>query len=252
MRKIIVAGNWKMNKDRSSITSFIDAMPNSVSDSVGVYVFPSTIYLDRCSAQVKSSRKAMSVGAQNFYFEEKGAFTGEVSVSMLRDNGISVALVGHSERRQYFQESNAVLSKKLDAAINQDVHAFYCVGETLEERESGQAKSVIQNQLDKVLKHRPANQFDLITVAYEPVWAIGTGRTASPEDAQEMHAFIRNILNGYHDQVGEQTHILYGGSVKPSNADQLFAQNDIDGGLIGGASLKSEDFLSIISIAERL
>lgn len=188
------------------------------------------------------------LSAQNLHQEEGGAYTGEISASQITSVGATHVLVGHSERREYFGEDNALLASKIDKALSHGLVPIYCFGETLEQRESGKALDVIREQVSGGTFHLDAESFGKLILAYEPVWAIGTGKTASPEQAQEVHAFIRGLLKEkYGEAVADETSILYGGSVKPANADELFAQPDIDGGLVGGASLKAPDFAAIIN-----
>src|SRR5690606_35634857 len=189
------------------------------------------------------------IGAQNIYFEEAGAYTGEVSAAQVKSTGATYVILGHSERRAYFGEDDYVLSKKVDAALKHGLIPIFCIGETREERESGQYFDVISEQLNKGVFHLSNEDFGKVVLAYEPVWAIGTGLTASPEQAQEVHAFIRNaVAEQYNQDLANVTTILYGGSCNPKNAPDLFSQPDIDGGLIGGASMKSRDFVDIVKV----
>lgn len=190
----------------------------------------------------------IEVIAQNMHFAENGAYTGEVSASMLKSVGIQTVILGHSERRAYFNETDATLAKKVDAALANNMRVIFCFGEELEDRKSGKEETVVGNQISNALFHLDASAFKNIVLAYEPVWAIGTGETASPEQAQDMHAFIRKTLaDKYGDDVANDVSILYGGSVKPNNAKEIFSKPDVDGGLIGGASLKAEDFFAIVN-----
>ena len=213
-----------------------------------IAVFPSLIYLHQLHARAASS---IVIGAQNAYFEPKGAFTGEVSVHQLAAMGIHTLLVGHSERRDIFGESNALLKHKVDAAIRLGMTVFFCCGEQLSDREEGQHFQQVSQQLKESLFHLNDKEMQQVVIAYEPVWAIGTGVTASAEQAEEMHAFIRNLISEqYGESTANATSIIYGGSCKPSNAAELFAQKNIDGGLIGGAALAFEDFEAIIKAGQ--
>lgn len=247
MRKKIVAGNWKMNlslEEAKSLHQEINGALKKTDSNCDVYHFAPSIYL---SSLIKSGQ-AVHVGAQNGYPEENGAFTGEVSMQQLSGIGTQAILIGHSERRQLFNESDAFLKEKVDAALTEDLKIFFCCGESLAERESGNYISTVITQLKNSLFHLSSDDFEKIVIAYEPIWAIGTGMTATPEQANDMHKSIRKaIAHAYTQEIAEQTSILYGGSCKPSNANELLNQSDIDGGLIGGASLKAEDFLGIIS-----
>ncbi len=250
MRQKIVAGNWKMNLDYNEGLSIFSEVINMVNDEVmgkqtAVVCCPYT-YLHSLAALVKGHSK-ISVGAQNCHQEEAGAFTGEISAKMIRSVGAQYVILGHSERRQYFGETNQLLAKKTDVVLSNSLKPIFCIGETLEERESDRYFALIKTQLKEGVFHLSAEQFAQVTIAYEPVWAIGTGKTATAEQAQEIHAFIRNeIADQYNQEIADGTTILYGGSCNTKNAHELFAQPDIDGGLIGGASLKSRDFVDII------
>lgn len=251
MRKNIVAGNWKMNLDYEQGLSLFSEIVNMVKDEVvgnqEVVVCSPAIHLHSLR-QLTNSNK-VSVGAQNIYQAESGAYTGEVSAAQVRSTGAEYVILGHSERRAYFDETDEVLAEKVNVALKNSLKPIFCIGETKDQREAGEFFNVIQEQLEKGVFHLSASEFAKVVLAYEPVWAIGTGLTASPEQAQEVHAFIRNsIAKAYTDEVAEATTILYGGSCNPTNAKELFSQTDIDGGLIGGASLKSRDFLDIVKV----
>jgi triosephosphate isomerase len=250
MRKPFVAGNWKMHGSKASILSLVtglNAQANQLGD-VDVAVCPPAIYVDYAKRTISS--EAIAVGAQNMAVEPvQGAFTGEVSVEMLKDFDCEYVILGHSERRAIFGETDAEIAQKVKVALTNNVTPILCVGETLEERESGVMESVIATQLDAVLDVVGIDAFSSVVIAYEPVWAIGTGVTASPAQAQEVHAFIRGKLAGLNSAVAEKVIIQYGGSVKPDNAKELFGQADIDGGLIGGASLNADDFIAICKAA---
>lgn len=250
MRKKIVAGNWKMNKTlpeaielTKEIKSNIEGKENS---DVVVVLAPPSINLSAVSHEL-NEMTGVHAAAQNCSEHASGAYTGEVSTEMIKSTGAEFVIIGHSERREYFGESNELLAQKTDAVLESGLSPIYCCGEVLEERKSGEYASVIASQVDKGLFHLSAEAIKNVVIAYEPVWAIGTGETASPEQAQEVHQLIRKQLAGkYGDEVAASVSILYGGSVKPANAKELFAQEDIDGGLIGGASLKAADFSAII------
>ncbi|RYE35106.1 MAG: triose-phosphate isomerase [Sphingobacteriaceae bacterium] len=250
MRQKIVAGNWKMNLEYNEGLTIFSEVINMVNDEVtgvqtAVVCCPYT-YLHSLAQLVKGHSK-ISVGAQNCHQEEAGAFTGEISAKMIRSVGAAYVILGHSERRQYFAESNELLAKKTDVVLNNSLKPIFCIGETLEEREGERFFEVIKSQLSEGLFHLTKEQFAQVVIAYEPVWAIGTGKTASAEQAQEIHAFIRQEIAAKFDQeTADDTTILYGGSCNTKNAHELFSQPDIDGGLIGGASLKSRDFVDII------
>jgi len=211
-----------------------------------VIIAPTSVNLERVSKATKKSK--VKVAAQNMHFAESGAFTGEISASMLKSIDVKTVILGHSERREYFGEDDALLAKKVDAALQNNMDVIFCFGEVLEDRKSGKQEQVVESQIKNALFHLEASAFKNIILAYEPVWAIGTGETASPEQAQDMHAFIRKTLaNKYSVEVADEVSILYGGSVKPANAQEIFSKPDVDGGLIGGAALKAEDFLAIVT-----
>ncbi|HEY9534895.1 MAG TPA: triose-phosphate isomerase [Mucilaginibacter sp.] len=250
MRKKIVAGNWKMNLDYNEGVSLFSEVLNMVKDEATgtqeVVVCSPFIHLHSLAQLAKGSAK-VSVGAQNAHQAESGAYTGEVSARQIKSVGAAYVILGHSERRQYFGETNELLAKKTDTVLANDLKPIFCIGETLQQRESNTHFDVIKSQLAEGVFHLDAAQFNKLVLAYEPVWAIGTGVTASAAQAQEIHAFIRKEIAAKYDQsVADATTILYGGSCNPKNANELFAQPDIDGGLIGGASLKSRDFTDIV------
>ena len=244
-RKKIVAGNWKMNMTPSQAVALCAELKDLVkSDSVEVVYCVPAIDIVPVVEAVKGTNVA--VGAENMYFEESGAFTGEISAAMLESVGCEYTILGHSERRQYYGETDEKLVEKTKLALEHGLDVILCVGENLEEREAGKHFDVCASQIKNVLYNFTAEDMAHIIVAYEPVWAIGTGKTATAEQAEEIHAFIRKtIAEKFGEQVAEDTSILYGGSCKPSNAKELFAQKDIDGGLISGAALKAEDFIGI-------
>jgi len=252
MRKKIVAGNWKMNLDYSEGLALFSEITNMVKDEVTgkqqAVVCSPFIHLHSLVQMAKGYDK-VSVGAQNAHQAESGAYTGEVSAKMLKSIGVEYVILGHSERRQYFHESNELLAKKTDTALANGLKPIFCIGETLEERNSEVHFQVIKDQLLEGIFHLDAVNFSKLVIAYEPVWAIGTGLTATADQAQEIHAFIRaEIAAKYDQQIANEVTILYGGSCNPKNAPELFAQADIDGGLIGGASLKSRDFVDILKV----
>lgn len=245
MRGYLVAGNWKMNGSAASIdalmTGIIAGAP--VSSGVEVLVCPPFPYLSSVAAHVAGS--SVALGAQNVSQYKSGAFTGETAASMLRDVGCKYVIVGHSERRALLGETSEIVAEKFQAVLDVSLQPILCVGETLAQRESGQTQLVIDEQLGTVLSSSGVDAFANAVIAYEPVWAIGTGKTASPEQAQQVHAFIRGKLAALDAGVAEKVQILYGGSMNAGNAAELLAMSDIDGGLIGGASLKPDDFLAI-------
>jgi triosephosphate isomerase len=250
MRKKIAAGNWKMNLTKSEALGLaaevLRNFDGQILDDVQVIFGPSYVYLDDLHQMVKN-HPGFAIAAQNVHQEAKGAYTAEVSASMIASLGVEYVIIGHSERRQYFNEDNALLAKKLDIALANGLLPIYCIGERLEEREAGKTMEVVETQMAEGTGHLTADQFAKLVIAYEPVWAIGTGKTASPAQAQEVHAFLRNWVKGKFGEAAAQgCSILYGGSVKPANAKELFSQPDIDGGLVGGASLKADSFTEII------
>jgi triosephosphate isomerase len=248
MRKKIVAGNWKMNMDYSEGISIFSEIVNMVrdekkGDQIAVICAP-YIHLNSL-AQLSSG--IVKIGAQNCHQNETGAFTGEISAKQIKSTGCEYVIVGHSERRQYFAETDTLLAEKTNIALKNNLTPIFCIGETLDERNNGSYYQVLKSQLENGIFLLSAEDFGKVVLAYEPVWAIGTGLTASPEQAQDIHAFIRSEVEAkYGWQVADDTTILYGGSCNAKNAPDLFSQHDIDGGLIGGASLKSRDFTDII------
>jgi triosephosphate isomerase len=250
MRKKIAAGNWKMNLSLTEAQKLVSEIVHMFKDEyrgdAEVIFGPSFPYLPSIHHLTKHYDR-IHLAAQNMHEAESGAFTGEVSAEMLDSVGVSHVILGHSERRQYFQESNALLAKKADQALAHGLQVIFCIGETLEQREAGKTLEVVRTQLQEGIFHLRGSSFSRVIIAYEPIWAIGTGVTASPEQAQEVHAYIRKLIDEkYGISAALDTSILYGGSVKPDNAAELFAKPDIDGGLVGGASLKSRDFMEII------
>ncbi len=246
MRSKIVAGNWKMNKNALETATLLTEIRGKLPDtSAEVMVAPAFVNLAEAVKHLKGSK--MVAIAQNMHFAESGAFTGEISADMLLSIGIDTAIIGHSERRAYFHETDEILAKKVKTALSKKMRVMFCFGEELNERKSGQHFEVVKRQLKNALFSLDAGAWKHIILAYEPVWAIGTGETASPEQAQEMHAFIRKTIEAaYNKAIADKVSILYGGSVKPGNAAEIFSKPDVDGGLIGGASLVAEDFLAIV------
>ncbi|EGV43623.1 triose-phosphate isomerase [Bizionia argentinensis JUB59] len=247
MRKQIVAGNWKMNNDLVETKTLITELKNAKKTSnAEVMIAPSFTNLWTAFESLKEY--SVEVIAQNMHFAESGAYTGEISASMLSSIGIKTVILGHSERRAYFNETDELLAKKVDAALKNEMRTIFCFGEELSDRKSGNHETIVENQIKNALFHLDATAFKHIVLAYEPVWAIGTGETASPEQAQEMHAFIRKTLaDTYGQELADSVSILYGGSVKASNAQEIFSKPDVDGGLIGGAALKADDFMAIVN-----
>lgn len=248
MRRKIVAGNWKLHGTREFATTLVTDIANGAPEQgVTLVILPPLPYLGELADDFADT--AVAFGAQDVSSNEKGAYTGEVSASMLHEVGARYGLVGHSERRQYHHESSELVARKFAAALHAGLVPVLCVGETLEQREAGQTEAVIASQLAPVLALVGGQGFENAVVAYEPVWAIGTGRTASKEQAQQVHAFIRGEVAKVDARIADSLTILYGGSVKPDNAAELFAQPDVDGGLVGGASLVAADFLAIAQAA---
>ncbi len=249
MRQSLVVGNWKMNGSLGSIQTLVNGIKAGLDANAKsqVVVCPPFVYLDAVAKLIKGSKIAM--GAQNVSHEKSGAFTGEVACSMLSDFGTRYVILGHSERRALYGETDAMVAHKFTTVLLAGMIPILCVGETLEEREAGDTEAVVARQLDAVVSHVSIKGFEAAVVAYEPVWAIGTGKTATPEQAQEVHAFIRRRLATHSTAIADGLRILYGGSVNAGNATQLLSMADVDGGLVGGASLKAEDFLAICRAA---
>ncbi|MDA7438042.1 triose-phosphate isomerase [Candidatus Pseudothioglobus singularis] len=244
MRKTIVAGNWKMNASKESVESLVtDILSGAIGVSAEIIVCAPFPYLSQVEVLIEGSN--LMLGAQNLNVNASGAFTGEVSAEMIKDFGANHVIVGHSERRSLYGETSEIVAEKTKAAIDSGLTPILCLGESLDQRESGKTKSVVSEQLNKVIKIVGIEAFNNIIVAYEPVWAIGTGMTATPEQAQAVHKFIRDLLASSSQDIADKTTILYGGSMNASNAVELISCADIDGGLIGGAALKAEDFLQI-------
>lgn len=249
MRRSLVVGNWKMNGTRDSIAQLLDGLKNGLNDAVNcdVGVCPPFVYITEVVTALSGT--AIQVGAQNVADQAKGAYTGEVAPAMLREVGCSMAIVGHSERRTLYGETDALVAARCEQAVAAGLIPILCIGETLAEREAGDTFKVLDQQLDAVIDHCGVAKLADMVIAYEPVWAIGTGRTASPEQAQEAHAYIRNRVAGLSAEVAAGLRILYGGSMNAGNAANLLAQADIDGGLIGGASLDPAAFATICKAA---
>ncbi len=251
MRKFIVAGNWKMNTTVPEGEALANEIETKIwhyeRDKYQLIIAPPFTHLATIRSIIDSDK--VKLGAQNLFWEEKGAYTGEISAVMLKSVDVEYVIIGHSERRKYFKESDEVLLKKINLALANDLKPIFCIGEELEQREADKHFDVVRSQIENVIFHLEASKLDKIIIAYEPVWAIGTGKVASPEQAQEMHKFIRGLIEEkFGEEKAQNMTILYGGSCKPSNAAGLFEQPDIDGGLIGGASLKADDFLEIFKI----
>lgn len=255
MRNLLIAGNWKMNHTPMQSRSFFTDL-SKLTSSVGTQheVLVCVPFLS-IEASMDATRKVQGVqiGAQNLHFENDGAYTGEISASMLREVGVRYVILGHSERREYFGETDTIINKKVVKALENNLSPILCVGEVLAQRKSGEQNQVVRTQLVGALSDIDAASMANIVIAYEPVWAIGTGETASPQQAQDMHAYIRSVVSDlYSTEVADKVKILYGGSMKPDNAAELLSQPDVDGGLIGGASLKADSFNAIIEIANEL
>jgi triosephosphate isomerase len=250
MRKSIIAGNWKMNNDLNESQKLVSEILNGLGsdDKCEVIVCPPFTSLSEVHSLVKNS--VVKLGAQNMYYEDNGAFTGEISAGMLKSVGCEYVIIGHSERRTIFGESDQLINSKIKKAISSGLKVIFCIGESLTEREEGITNDVVKKQLVKGLENIASEEFEKVIIAYEPIWAIGTGKTATPEQAQNVHFYIREMIKSlYSKDAAEKVIIQYGGSVKPDNASTLLSQPDIDGALIGGACLKADSFLSIIASA---
>jgi triosephosphate isomerase len=247
----MIAGNWKMYKTTAEAKSLVHAILLGVADfrEVDVVICPPYTSLVACNEELGNSTK-LHLGAQNVHQEKEGAYTGEISITMLRDMFCRYVILGHSERRQYFHETDELVNKKIKISLEANIKPIVCLGETLEQREGNKTKSVIQKQFDGAFEGITEAEWSQIVIAYEPVWAIGTGKTATPEQAQEVHAMIRSFVAKHSGEtVAERVRILYGGSVKPANSAELLSQPDIDGALVGGASLEARSFLAIVESA---
>jgi triosephosphate isomerase len=243
MRSTLIAGNWKMNGSLKTVIELIEAIKAGDSGNAQLAVCPPAVYLMKVGGMLDGTDIAL--GAQNVCDQETGAFTGEISASMLTECGCQYAIVGHSERRNLYGESDELVANRFAVTVGSGLTPILCVGETLEEREKGVTENVVSRQLDAIIDRQGIAVIERAVIAYEPVWAIGTGQVATPEQAQAVHRFIRGKLAALDDQVADKVQILYGGSMNPTNAGELLSQPDIDGGLIGGASLKAADFLAI-------
>ena len=247
-RKKIVAGNWKMNMTHDESVNLIEELKQISTNDVDIKIAPSFTNLNEAVSLLGSSK--IEVIAQNVHFDERGAITGEISIEMLKSIGVNSVIIGHSERRKYFNENDFILSKKIKTAIDNSVNIIFCIGEELSDREKGNHFELIKNQIISGLFDLDMQQIKNVVVAYEPVWAIGTGKTAENNQIQEMHEYIRKLFNDkYGSDISQQIRILYGGSVKPNNAEKIFSLKDVDGGLIGGASLNFSDFNAIVQAA---
>ncbi len=248
MRKHIVAGNWKMNKNATETKALLSDVKSSLgqlNSSKRIIVAPP--YTSLFVAKESAKDSLLEVAAQNMHQSNSGAFTGEISADMLIDIGVNIVILGHSERRAYFGENDEILREKVNTALANGLEIIFCFGELLEDRIANNHFHVVEQQLTNVLFHLKEDDWKKIILAYEPVWAIGTGETATPDQAQEMHQFIRKLITKqYSDSLANEVSILYGGSVKPSNAKEIFSKPDVDGGLIGGASLQAGDFMAIV------
>lgn len=244
-RKKLIAANWKMNKTVPESVSFIDNFKNSIKSSKNETVIcPAFASLNDVKKAIKGTK--IKLGAQNMHFEEKGAFTGEISASMLRDAGCEYVILGHSERRAYFDETDEIINKKVKTALKNRLKVILCIGEALEQRENNETKAIIKFQLENCLRNINNEEIKNIVIAYEPVWAIGTGKNATPKQAEEVHLFIRELFKKlYNVGISESTRVIYGGSVNPGNAKELLAMKNIDGALVGGASLDPKSFAEI-------
>ena len=248
MRKKIVAGNWKMHKNAEETEDLLNDLIDKLPNDVEAQIIVAPTFVNLASAVDHLEFTNIAVAAQNMHQAEAGAFTGEISADMLRSIGVNTVIIGHSERRAYFNETDALLANKVSTALKHDMVVIFCFGEELKDRQDNQHFNVVENQLRDGLFHIENKDWEQIVLAYEPVWAIGTGETASPEQAQEMHEFIREtVRKRYGNAIAEDISILYGGSVKPDNAKEIFSKPDVDGGLIGGAALKADDFLAIVN-----
>lgn len=250
MRTKIVAGNWKMHKNAEETEDLLNELISQIPGDTDVRVIVAPTFVNLASAADHLEFTPIEVAAQNMHQAESGAYTGEISAGMLKSVGVNIVILGHSERRSYFHETDATIAFKTDAALQHDMEVIFCFGEELKDRQSGNHFNIVENQLRDGLFHLEAKDWEQIILAYEPVWAIGTGETATPEQAQEMHAFIREtVRQKYGSDIAENVRILYGGSVKPDNAREIFSKPDVDGGLIGGAALKAADFAAIVASA---
>jgi len=248
MRKKIVAGNWKMHKNAEQTEDLLNELIDKMPLETEVQVIVAPTFINLATAVDHLEFVAIDVAAQNMHQAEAGAFTGEISADMLQNVGVNIVILGHSERRAIFNETDALIADKVNTALEHDMTVIFCFGEELKDRQSKNHFNVVENQLRDGLFNIKASDWKNVVLAYEPVWAIGTGETASPDQAQEMHEFIREtVRKAYGSDIADEVSILYGGSVKPENAKEIFSKPDVDGGLIGGAALKADDFMAIIN-----
>lgn len=253
MRKPIVGGNWKMNRGTPNETvEMLESLIPQVEGIDTVDIVIATPFTVLTSAYKVLKNTDIKLGAQNMYYKDKGAYTGEISPQFLKEIGVEFVILGHSERRDIFKESDALINKKLKKALSMNLKTIVCIGEHLEERETGKTKDILQFQINETFKDLSKEEMIKTVIAYEPIWAIGTGKTATPEQAEEIHIFIRNLLSQKFDkETADFIRIQYGGSIKPDNAEDLFNKNNIDGGLVGGASLQANSFFQIIEAADK-
>lgn len=246
-RKVIIAGNWKMNNTASEAKTLVEELIPKVADVTDAEIVVCPTFTSLATVVEATAGSNITVGAQNVHWAESGAFTGEISATMLKETGVKWVIIGHSERRQYFGETDATVNSRIKAALGAGLKVMFCIGELLEQRESGATESVLETQLRGGFEGIDAAELENVVIAYEPVWAIGTGKTATPDMADETQAFVRKIVADlYGSDTAEAMRIQYGGSMKPGNSSELVAQPNIDGGLVGGASLKAEDFSQLI------
>lgn len=248
MRNKIVAGNWKMNKNSEETEDLLNELIDKLPTDTDVQVIVAPTFINLASAVDHLEFTNIDVAAQNMHQNENGAYTGEISADMLKSVGVNTVILGHSERRAIFHETDAIIANKVTTALRHEMNVIFCFGEELKDRQDKQHFNIVENQLHDGLFHIENESWSKIVLAYEPVWAIGTGETASPDQAQEMHAFIREtVRHTFGSDIAENVSILYGGSVKPDNAKEIFGKPDVDGGLIGGAALKADDFVAIVN-----
>jgi triosephosphate isomerase (TIM) len=248
MRKKIVAGNWKMHKNAEETEDLLNQLIDKLSNNTGTNIIVAPTFVNLASAADHLEFTNIEVAAQNMHQSEYGAYTGEISADMLKSIGVTNVIIGHSERRALFNETDAIIAEKVTTALIHNMTIIFCFGEELKDRQNKQHFNIVENQLRDGLFHIDSRDWEKIVLAYEPVWAIGTGETATPDQAQEMHRFIREtVRQRYGSNIAEDVSILYGGSVKPNNAKEIFSKTDVDGGLIGGASLKVDDFVAIVN-----
>lgn len=248
MRKKIVAGNWKMNKNSEQTEHLLNELIAQIPAATNAKVIVAPTFVNLASAIKQVKNTPIGLAAQNMHQATNGAFTGEISADMLKSIGVNTVILGHSERRAIFHETDELIAKKVDAALGHDMTVIFCFGEELKDRQSNNHFTIVANQLQDGLFHIESKNWKNIVLAYEPVWAIGTGETASPEQAQEMHEFIREtVRKSFGTHIADELTILYGGSVKPDNAKEIFSKPDVDGGLIGGAALNAKDFIAIVT-----